>query len=601
MIHAGGSSYAQRSVSLSSAATSTQHQSNHQKRCCNFGKRQGPTYDSQLFLMPCRVFEETSSRRALFIQRLSSNVDGNRSKNIQGVRRSLLPSEYWALLLSLKPQPCLVPRYHSCSAKAVVWPFVAEQQQPVIVAERERKIRDSPLYAAAAGSSKVEGHRVHGRRRSSYPRVEKVQSGQLPHKIPSTADPSTRRPGEKNLRSHRNLTRPPEQPGCRPVLHLESKARNLPPARPHLGEVHADLAAPAALRLLAGVVVVRLLCTVWTVEFWTHISCCFLAWVTAHSQAALLVLLRAAGATAGTTLCGTGPKQETPPSRRTWSGDKESVPTGLVPHSSVVSHALATHRRGDEEVASTSWAPRSSVGPLALTTHRSGDEGVASAILAPRSSVGPRAQATLRSGDVVVAPTSCLLCFFIVPRPLATQRSGDEEAAPTKWMPRSFVVPRPLATHRSGDVEAAPTRWVPHSFVVPRPLVSHRSGDEETAPTKWVPRSIVVPRALATHRSGDEEAGPTRWVPYSFVVPLPLATHRSGDEEAAPTRWVPGCLFFRVSWLPRGAETRRLPRQAGRPAHLSFRDRWLPREAETRSWSWQSRCLAFLWSHVYWL
>ncbi|XP_077511937.1 uncharacterized protein LOC144122670 [Amblyomma americanum] len=248
MIHAGGSSYAQRSVSLSSAATSTQHQSNHQKRCCNFGKRQGPTYDSQLFLMPCRVFEETSSRRALFIQRLSSNVDGNRSKNIQGVRRSLLPSEYWALLLSLKPQPCLVPRYHSCSAKAVVWPFVAEQQQPVIVAERERKIRDSPLYAAAAGSSKVEGHRVHGRRRSSYPRVEKVQSGQLPHKIPSTADPSTRRPGEKNLRSHRNLTRPPEQPGCRPVLHLESKARNLPPARPHLGEVHADLAAPAALR-----------------------------------------------------------------------------------------------------------------------------------------------------------------------------------------------------------------------------------------------------------------------------------------------------------------------------------------------------------------
>ncbi|XP_077511939.1 uncharacterized protein LOC144122702 [Amblyomma americanum] len=527
MIHAGGSSYAQRSVALSSAATSTQHQSNHQKRCCNFGKRQGPTYDSPLFLMPCRVFEETSSRRALFIQRLSSNVDGNRSKNIQGVRRSLLPSEYWALLLSLKPQPCLVPRYHSCSAKAVVWPFVAEQQQPVIVAERERKIRDSPLYAAAAGSSKVEGHRVHGRRRSSYPRVEKVQSGQLPHKIPPTADPSTRRPGEKNLRSHRNLTRPPEQPGCRPVLHLESKARNLPPARPHLGEVHADLAAPAALRLLAGVVVVRLLCTVWTVEFWTHISCCFLAWVTAHSQAALLVLLRAAGVTAGTTLCGTGPKQETPPSRRTWSGDKESVPTGLVPHSSVVSHALATHR--------------------------SGDEGVASAILAPRSSVGPRAQATLRSGDVVVAPTSCLLCFFIVSRPLATQRSGDEEAAPTKWMPRSFVASTGYSQERRRGGGA--DKMVHHSFVVPRPLVfpqERRRGDgpdKMGSPLHCCSACTGYPQERRRGGGADKMGGP-----YSFVVPLPLATHRSGDEEAAPTRWVPGCLFFRVSWLPRGAE-----------------------------------------------
>ncbi|XP_077511940.1 uncharacterized protein LOC144122718 [Amblyomma americanum] len=250
MTHAGGSSYAQRSAALSSAATSTQHQSNHQKRCCNFGKRQGPTYDSQLFLMPCRVFEETSSRRALFIQRHSRNVGRNRSKNVQGVRRTLLPPEDGAWLEripALNTQPCIVPRYHRGSAKAVVWPFVAEQHQAVIVAATERKIRDSPHYAAAPGSSKVEGHRVHGRRRSSYPRVEKVQSGRLPHTIPSTVDPSTRRPGEKNLLSHRNLRPPPEQPGFG-LLHLESQARNLPPARPHLGEVHADLAAAAALR-----------------------------------------------------------------------------------------------------------------------------------------------------------------------------------------------------------------------------------------------------------------------------------------------------------------------------------------------------------------
>ncbi|XP_077511938.1 uncharacterized protein LOC144122686 [Amblyomma americanum] len=454
MIHAGGSSYAQRSVALSSAATSTQHQSNHQKRCCNFGKRQGPTYDSPLFLMPCRVFEETSSRRALFIQRLSSNVDGNRSKNIQGVRRSLLPSEYWALLLSLKPQPCLVPRYHSCSAKAVVWPFVAEQQQPVIVAERERKIRDSPLYAAAAGSSKVEGHRVHGRRRSSYPRVEKVQSGQLPHKIPPTADPSTRRPGEKNLRSHRNLTRPPEQPGCRPVLHLESKARNLPPARPHLGEVHADLAAPAALRErrrggslgdLGAPILCRPACTSYPQERRRRGGPYKLS-------AVLLYCLASTGY----------PKER----RRGGGPDKMDAP--LICCSASTGYSQERRRGGGaDKMGAPLFCCPASTGFPQERRRGDGPDKMGSPLHCCSACTG-YPQERRRGGGADKMGALLICCPASTGYPQERRRGGGAD----KMGPRLFIFPRLLATQRSGDEEAAPASWAPGSSVFPRPLVT---------------------------------------------------------------------------------------------------------------------------------